>query len=241
MDTDQLRAQLFRIAAADPVDQDAARDKIETRAASLRRKRRLRVSTLVAVSVAGIVALVFVVARPDGENRPTEIHPAQSTPVTTPRVVPTTSTAPATQGATSQLCSLQRDPADFYALAQPVTITLPDGNSIPIVPGNTLTEPERVTLDGDGSLPGDSGTAASLLWGAATDAGPFAGLQNASPGDTVILRQVASTECIQRWRVIQIVTSQDALTPSRPVLRLVGFTPNASGPIVQYYVEAVPE
>ena len=78
------------------------------------------------------------------------------------------------------------------------------------------------------------------LWGAATDAGPFAGLQNASPGDTVILRQVAPTECMQRWRITQVVTSQDALTSSRPVLRLVGFAPNATGPVTQFYVEAVP-
>jgi hypothetical protein len=156
------------------------------------------------------------------------------------RGTPTTST-PGTRDAASQPCVFQRDQSDFYALAQPATITLPDGNDIPILPGNTLTAPQSVTLDGDGSPPGDSGTAASLLWGAATDGGPFAGLESASAGDTVILRQAAPTECVQRWRVTQVVTSQDSLTPNRPVLRLVGFAPTDAGPTTMFYVEAVPE
>jgi hypothetical protein len=205
-------------------------------------RSRRATATLAAVSAAGLVAIVIVISRSDGGTEPTAAQPAHSSPVTTSRrVVPTTLTSPASAGATSSLCELQRDPADFYALEEPVTITLPSGASMPIVPGNRLTAPEGITLDGDGAPPGEQGTGASLLWGRATDGGPFAGLQNTSPGDVVTLHQAAPIECTQRWRVVQVVASQELLTPTRPVLRLVGFAPNAAGPDAPFYVEAVPD
>jgi hypothetical protein len=139
----------------------------------------------------------------------------------------------------SQPCVLQRDPADFYALAQPATLTLPNGSSVPIEPGNPLTAPQRVTLDGDGSLPGEVSTAASLLWGASTPGGPFADLDDASPGDRLVLRQGGEPECVQRWRITRVATSNTA-SPSRPMLRLVAFAPSAGGPAAELYVDAVP-
>jgi hypothetical protein len=146
----------------------------------------------------------------------------------------------------TQSCVFQHEPGDLYALAQPATITLPDGHAVPIVPGNPITQPQSVTLDSDGSTyPGQASTAASLLWGAATDGGPFSGLDAAAVGDTITLHQAASAaspvDCTQQWRIVRIFTPPVAPWSEPTLLRLVGFAPQgASGPNVQFYVDAVP-
>ena len=136
------------------------------------------------------------------------------------------------------------------ALAQPATITLPAGNTFAIRPGNPITAPNDVTLDGDGSAPGTVSDpsvvggqpANSLLWGAATPNGPFADLDHVAVGSTITLDQTQPSPCRQDWRVVSI-TSPDAQNgpTSRPSLTLVGFQPtNGGGPNVLFYVDAVP-
>jgi hypothetical protein len=171
-------------------------------------------------------------ATPTTAQIPTTAPPSTSTPP-----------APSTDGTVyGQSCVFQHEPGSVYVLAQPVTITLPDGRSAAIIPGNPITQPGGVTLDADGSSPGLPGSAASLLWGAATDRGPFSGLDRAVTGEMITLRQdVPGYECTQQWRIVRVFTPPSVPSSERPLLRLVGFTPQgASGPNVQFYVDAVP-
>lgn len=158
---------------------------------------------------------------------------------------PTTvaSTAPRTEP-----CIFQHAPDDLYSLAQPATITLPGGDAIPIVRGNPISEPDGITLDSEGATyPGQAGPAASLFWGAATEGGPFAGLDHAAVGDVVTLRQTVdagnagATDCVQHWRIVRIFEPPVRTWTEPTLLRLVGFTPHGSlGPTVRFYVDAVP-
>lgn len=203
---------------------------------TLRRRSRLRrtIALVLVAALAGTAAVAGVlVLRPDdGAPRvnisaPTTGTVARSTPRTRP-------------------CILRHASGDLYSLAQPVSIALPGGHAIPIVPGNPITMPNSVTLDSDGSTyPGQASNAASLLWGAATKGGPFLGLDRIAIGKVITLRQTTrgpdGFDCVQHWRTVRI--SGPSLKPwtERTLLRLVGFMPHgAAGPTVQFYVDAVP-
>jgi hypothetical protein len=131
-------------------------------------------------------------------------------------------------------------------LAQPAIITLPEGEPIPIVPGNPVTRPQGVTLDSEGSAyPGQPGVAAPGLFGAATPGGPFSGLDHAAVGDEFTLEQHltgngGAFDCVQHWRIVRISPTDEPWTGPTD-LRLIGFAPQgAAGPDLQFWVDAHP-
>jgi hypothetical protein len=147
-------------------------------------------------------------------------------------------------------CVMARSSDGSGALTQPATITLPSGRTFAIRPGDPITAPNDVTLDGDGSPPGAvhdpsvvGGQAAiSLLWGATTPNGPFAGLDRVAVGATFTLDQAQPRPCLQHWRVASILgpNAHGSRLPL-PTLALVGFQPtNGGGPNILFYVVAVP-
>ena len=161
---------------------------------------------------------------------------------TTHRSDPSTTVASTTTGGASVPCVMARRPGNggYGGLAGSATITLPSGHRYAIRPGNPITAPKDVTLDGDGAAPGADGDANSLLWGAATPDGPFADLDHIAIGATITLDQRAPGTCTQHWRVVG-VTAPSARSPMpRPSLTLVGFEPARGGPNATFHVNAVP-
>jgi hypothetical protein len=155
-------------------------------------------------------------------------------------------------------CAFRREPAPSGGLAQPATITLPNGRSYDIPDhGDPMSTPNAVTLDGDGSAPGrgDANGGASLLWGSTNPGGPFTGIDHLQVGDSVVLRQgypmsegKPGAYCEQHWSVTSVFTPLVRYNPpQRPWgvdparnLVLVGFSPHPGpGPTETVYVDLV--
>jgi hypothetical protein len=234
---DQLRAFARRL--DDSVTPVRADDVVVPDAVVVReRAKRFRgtvVAAAIALAAAIVIASVVVVRDRDTTRNP---------------VGGLRTTVPSTTSPTNAPCVMARSADGSGALAQPATITLPSGNTFAIRPGNPITAPNDVTLDGDGSAPGTVSdpsvvggqVANSLLWGAATPNGPFAGLDHVAVGSTITLDQTQPSPCTQNWRVVSITSPDAQNSPaSRPSLTLVGFQPtDGGGPNVLFYVDAVP-
>ncbi len=140
---------------------------------------------------------------------------------------------------------------NLTTLRQPISITLPGEPPAAIVPGNPLTRPDAVTLDGDGSTdPGNLGYAqgaSTLLWGALNTEfdphSPFVGLRSIKPGQIVTIAQRGSPSCVQHWRVTAVMGPalfQHSRTAGPPLqLVLTGFSPDATRS-PEIYATAVP-
>jgi hypothetical protein len=217
--------------------------------ARLRRQRRRRTAAVVAAAVVLLVGVLVYNRVGSSSVTVTAANPGANPGTGDESSASTSSSSSSTTGGMAP-CVMSRSSDGSGALAQPATITLPSGNTFAIRPGNPITAPSDVTLDGDGSAPGAvsdpsvvGGQAAnSLLWGAATPNGPFAEIEHVAVGSTITLDQTQPSPCRQDWRVVSITSSDVQNGPSsRPSLTLVGFQPtNGRGPNVLFYVDAVP-